>query len=72
MQKQPLRSKKTGRYEELFGFARSHSIVTRDSVSRSRATTPDPSCFLNLNGTPSECQKPVDFQFNFIFKKIDL
>ena len=41
----PLRSKKAGRFEKLLGFARSHSIVTRYSVSLSRATTPHPSCF---------------------------
>ena len=40
-----LRSEKTGKFEKLLGFARSHSIVTRDSVSLSCATTPHASCF---------------------------
>ena len=40
-----LRSKKTGRFEKLLGFGRSHSIVTHNSVSLSCATTPQPSCF---------------------------
>ena len=40
-----LRSKKAGRFEKLLGFARSHSIVTRGSVSLSCATTPHSSCF---------------------------
>ena len=29
----PLKSKKAGRFKKLLGFARSHSIVTRGSVS---------------------------------------
>ena len=41
----PLTSKKAGRFEKLLGFARSHSIVTRGSMSLSCATTPHPSCF---------------------------
>ena len=41
----PLKSKKAGRFEILLGFARSHSIVTRGSVSLSCATKPHPSCF---------------------------
>ena len=40
-----LRSKKAGRFKILLGFARSHSIVTRGSVSLSCATTPHPSYF---------------------------
>ena len=36
------RSKKAGRFEKLLGFARIHSIVARDSVSLSCATTPHP------------------------------
>ena len=40
-----LRSKKARRNEKLLGFAISHSIVARDSVSLSCATTPYPSCF---------------------------
>ena len=43
--KLPLRSKKAGRFEKLHGFARSHFIVTRGSVSLSCATTPHPSYF---------------------------
>ena len=43
--KQPLRFKKAGRFEKLLGFARSHSIVTRGSVSPSCATRSHPSCF---------------------------
>ena len=46
-----LRSKKAGRFETLLGFARSHFIVTRGSMSLSRATTLQPSCFSNLNGS---------------------
>ena len=47
----PLRSKKAGRFEKLLSFARSHSIVTRGSVSLSPAQ-PDHilPAFLNLNG----------------------
>ena len=45
-----LPSKKAERFEKLLDFARSHSIVTRGSVSLSCATTPHPSVFLNLNG----------------------
>ena len=41
----PLRSKKAGRFLKLFGFSRSHSIVTRGSVSLSCAPTPHPFCF---------------------------
>ena len=41
----PFRSKKAGRFEKLLGFARSHSLVTRGSVSLSCASTPHPSCF---------------------------
>ena len=41
----PLRSKKEGSFAKLVGFARSHSIVTRGSVSLSCATTPHNSCF---------------------------
>ena len=41
----PLLSKKTGRFEKLLGFARSHSIVIRGSVSLLCAITPHPSCF---------------------------
>ena len=40
-----LRSKNAGRFEKLLGFARSHFIVTRGSVSLSCATTPHPPCF---------------------------
>ena len=40
-----LGSEKAGRFEKLLGFARSHFIVTRGSVSLSCATTPHPSCF---------------------------
>ena len=43
----PIRSKKAGNFEKLLGFARSHSIVTRGSVSLSCATTPHISCFSN-------------------------
>ena len=43
-----LRSKKAGRLKKLLGFARSHFIVPRGSVSLSCATTP---VFLNLDGT---------------------
>ena len=43
--KLPLRSKKAGRFEKPLSFARSHFIVTRDSLSPSRATTPLSSCF---------------------------
>ena len=43
--KLPFRSEKAGRCEKLLGFARSHSIVTRGSVSLSCATTPHPCCF---------------------------
>ena len=39
----PLISKKAGRFEKLLGFARSHSIVTRGSVSLSCATRLHPS-----------------------------
>ena len=46
----PLRSKKAGRFAKLLGFARSHSIVTRGSVSLSCASTPPLPDFLNLNG----------------------
>ena len=49
----PSRSKKAGRFEKLLGFARSHSIVTRGSVSR--APPHNTLTFLNLNGTFS-CQ----------------
>ena len=46
-----FRSKKTGRFEKLLGFSRSHLIVTRGSVSLSCASAPHPSrFFLNLNG----------------------
>ena len=45
-----LRSKKTGRLAKLLIFSTSHSIVTHGSESLSCATTPHPSCFLNLNG----------------------
>ena len=41
----PLRSEKADRYETLLGFARSHLIVKRGSVSLSCASTPHPSCF---------------------------
>ena len=41
----PFRSKKAGRFEKLLGFARSHFIATRGSVSLSCATTPHPSWF---------------------------
>ena len=41
----PWRSKKAGRFGKLLAFARSHSIVTRGSVSVSCATTPHASCF---------------------------
>ena len=41
----PISSKKAGRFEKLLGLARSHSIVTRGSVSLSCATTLHPSCF---------------------------
>ena len=41
----PLRSEKAGRLEKLLGCARSHSIVTRGSVSISYATTKHPSYF---------------------------
>ena len=40
-----LRSKKAGRFEKLIGFARSHSIVTHDSVSLLCAITPPRSYF---------------------------
>ena len=41
----PLRSKKAERFEKLLGFAWSHSIETRSSVSLSCAITPHPSSF---------------------------
>ena len=41
----PLSSTKAGRFEKLLGFARSHSIVTRGSVSLLCTTSPHPSCF---------------------------
>ena len=41
----PLRSEKSGRFERILGFARSHSIVTRGSVSLSYATTTHLTCF---------------------------
>ena len=41
---------KAGRFEKLLGFARSHSIVTRDSVSLSCATTQHPSCQIKTTG----------------------
>ena len=43
--KYTIRNWKTGRFEKLLGFATSHSILTRGSVSLSRATTPNPYCF---------------------------
>ena len=46
----PSRSEKAGRFEKLLGIARSHSIVTRGSVSLSSAITPHFLFFLNLNG----------------------
>ena len=46
----PLRYKKAGWFEKLLGFAMSHSIVTRSSVSLSCATTSPLPAFLNLNG----------------------
>ena len=46
-----LRSEKAGRIEKLLGFARSHSITTRCSVSLSCATTSHLLAFLNLNGS---------------------
>ena len=39
------RTKNAGRFEKLLGFARSHFIATRGSVSLLCATTPHPSCF---------------------------
>ena len=41
----PLKDLKTEKFEELLGFAQSHSIVTRSLVSLSCATTPQPSRF---------------------------
>ena len=40
-----FKSRKAGRYEKLLGFARSHSFVTRGSVSLSCATSSHSSCF---------------------------
>ena len=37
--------RKSGRFETLFRFANSHSIMTTDLMSLSCATTPHPSCF---------------------------
>ena len=37
-----LRSRKAGRFQKLLGFAKSHSIVTRGSVSLTCATKPHP------------------------------
>ena len=45
-----LPSEKAGRFEKLLGFDRSHSIVTRGSVSRAPSRH-FLSVFLNLNGT---------------------
>ena len=41
----PLRCKKAGIFEKLLAFARSHSIVTRGSVSLSFASTSHSPCF---------------------------
>ena len=41
----PLRSKNAGKFEKLLGFAGSHSIVTRGSVSLSCPTSPHFFCF---------------------------
>ena len=46
----PIRSKKAWRFKELLGYARSHSIVTRGSVTLSCATTQTFPAFVNLNG----------------------
>ena len=40
-----LRSQKVGRFDKLPGWARSHFIVIRGSVSLSCGTTSHPSCF---------------------------
>ena len=48
--KLPLRSEKAGRSEKLLGFARSYFIMTRGSVSLSRATITRLPAFLNLKG----------------------
>ena len=47
----PLRSKKTRRFEKLLGFSRSHTIVTRHSVSLSYASISQSQRYFILNPT---------------------
>ena len=67
----PLRSKKGGRFEKLVGFARSHSIVTRGSVSLSCATTPHPTCLSKSLPIPAlprqDIKKNIMKKFKYIF-----
>ena len=69
--KKPSRSKKAGRFQKLLGFARSHSIMTRSSVSLSASLHHFLPAFLNLNGSsPPNVINGFDCYNEYVLSKL--